>query len=111
MVLTTRLNAVAVSSDIRHKFAVASEIPNVRTEHSFVKVLAHGWEWGSTYLAIGPACNSFVRRIERQWRPAGDRTTQSGGMSGIGTTSTPFATRGQMERHRSWAAPDSTRID
>jgi hypothetical protein len=39
--------------DIRHKFAFSFlyEIPNVRTDHAFVKALAHGWEWGGTYLA------------------------------------------------------------
>ncbi len=39
--------------DIRNKFALSFlyEIPNVRTEHAFVKALAHGWEWGGTYLA------------------------------------------------------------
>jgi len=39
--------------DIRHKFALSFlyEIPNVRTDHAFVKALAHGWEWGGTYLA------------------------------------------------------------
>jgi len=39
--------------DIRHKFALSFlyEIPNLRTDHAFVKALAHGWEWGGTYLA------------------------------------------------------------
>jgi len=39
--------------DIRHKFALSFlyEIPNVPTDHAFVKALAHGWEWGGTYLA------------------------------------------------------------
>ena len=39
--------------DIRHKFALSFlyEIPNVQTDHAFVKALAHGWEWGGTYLA------------------------------------------------------------
>jgi hypothetical protein len=39
--------------DNRHKFALSFlyEIPNVQTEHAFVKALAHGWEWGGTYLA------------------------------------------------------------
>jgi hypothetical protein len=39
--------------DIRHKFALSFlyEIPNVQTDHAFLKGLAHGWEWGGTYLA------------------------------------------------------------
>src|SRR5205807_6602846 len=39
--------------DIRHKlaFSFLYEIPNMQTEHAFVKALAHGWEWGGTYLA------------------------------------------------------------
>jgi hypothetical protein len=39
--------------DIRHKFALSFlyEIPNVQTDHAFVRALAHGWEWGGTYLA------------------------------------------------------------
>ncbi len=39
--------------DIRQKFALSFlyEIPNVQTDHAFVKALAHGWEWGGTYLA------------------------------------------------------------
>jgi len=28
-----------------------AEIPNLQTDHAFVKALAHGWEWGGTYLA------------------------------------------------------------
>jgi hypothetical protein len=39
--------------DIKNKFALSFlyEIPNVHTDHAFVKALAHGWEWGGTYLA------------------------------------------------------------
>jgi hypothetical protein len=39
--------------DIRHKFALSFlyEIPNVQTDHAFVKALVHGWELGGTYLA------------------------------------------------------------
>jgi hypothetical protein len=39
--------------NITHKFALSFlyEIPNVRSENRFVKTLAHGWEWGGTYLA------------------------------------------------------------
>jgi hypothetical protein len=39
--------------DLTHKFALSFlyTLPNVNTEHGFVKVLAHGWEWGGSYLA------------------------------------------------------------
>lgn len=39
--------------DIRHKLAISwlYDIPNVRTSYGFVRVLAHGWEWGGSYLA------------------------------------------------------------
>ena len=39
--------------NIRHKLAISFlyDIPNVSTDHAFVKALAHGWEWGGTYLA------------------------------------------------------------
>ena len=39
--------------NITHKLAISFlyEIPNVQTDHAFVKALAHGWEWGGTYLA------------------------------------------------------------
>ncbi len=39
--------------DNRHKFALSFlyEIPNVQTDHAFVKALVHGWEFGGTYLA------------------------------------------------------------
>ena len=39
--------------NIPHKLAISFlyEIPNVPTENRFVKTLAHGWEWGGTYLA------------------------------------------------------------
>ena len=39
--------------DLPQKFAVTwvYDLPNVRTDHRFVRALAHGWEWSGTYLA------------------------------------------------------------
>jgi hypothetical protein len=39
--------------NIPNKLAISwvYDLPNVRTDHSFVRVLAHGWEWSGSYLA------------------------------------------------------------
>jgi hypothetical protein len=39
--------------DIRNKFAITwvYELPNIHSEHSFVRGVAHGWEWGGSYIA------------------------------------------------------------
>src|ERR1700682_1799289 len=39
--------------DITHKLAISwvFELPNVQTDHSFVRAVAHGWEWSGGYLA------------------------------------------------------------
>jgi hypothetical protein len=39
--------------DVRHKLAISwvHELPNVRTDLGFLRVLAHGWEWGGSYIA------------------------------------------------------------
>ena len=39
--------------DIRHKLAISwvYELPNVRTDLGFLRVVANGWEWGGSYLA------------------------------------------------------------
>jgi len=39
--------------DLNHKLAVSFlyEIPKLRTEKSYLKLLAHGWQWSGTYLA------------------------------------------------------------
>src|SRR4029077_3156452 len=38
--------------DINHKFAMVwvYDLPNVQTDHNFVKLLAHGWQWNGTYI-------------------------------------------------------------
>jgi Carboxypeptidase regulatory-like domain/TonB dependent receptor-like, beta-barrel len=39
--------------DLPQKFAMTwvYDLPNVRTDHRFVRAIAHGWEWSGTYLA------------------------------------------------------------
>lgn len=39
--------------DLTHKFALSFlyEIPNITTGNGFLKAVAHGWEWGGSYLA------------------------------------------------------------
>jgi len=39
--------------DIRHKFVISwlYELPNVSTDRSFLKILAHGWQWSGSYIA------------------------------------------------------------
>ena len=77
--------------DIRHKFALSFlyEIPNVRTDHAFVKALAHGWEWGGTYLAESGQPVTPLSGVDSNANgdSAGDRTIiNPGGASGIGTS-------------------------
>ena len=77
--------------DIRHKFALSFlyEIPNVRTDHTFVKALAHGWEWGGTYLAESGQPVTPLSGVDSNANgdSAGDRTIiNPGGASGIGTS-------------------------
>jgi len=39
--------------DINQKLALSFlyEVPNIQTENGFLRVLAHGWQWGGSYLA------------------------------------------------------------
>jgi hypothetical protein len=39
--------------NIRHKLAISwvYDLPNIQSDHSFVRVLAHGWEWSGSYVA------------------------------------------------------------
>jgi len=39
--------------DIPHKLAISwvYQLPNIHSEHSFVRAFAHGWEYSGTYLA------------------------------------------------------------
>ncbi len=74
--------------DITHKFALAFlyQIPNVSTDHGFVKVLAHGWEWGGTYLAESGQPVTPLSGVDSNANgdAAGDRTIIN--PSGVGRT-------------------------
>jgi hypothetical protein len=74
--------------DIRHKFALSFlyEIPNVQTEHAFVRALAHGWEWGGTYLAESGQPVTPLSGIDSDANgdSAGDRTIIN--PAGVGLT-------------------------
>jgi len=77
--------------DIRHKFALSFlyEIPNVQSDHAFVKVLAHGWEFGGTYLAESGQPVTPLSGVDSNANgdSAGDRTIiNPGGASGVGTS-------------------------
>jgi len=77
--------------DIRHKLAISFlyEIPNVHTDHAFVKALAHGWEWGGTYLAESGQPVTPLSGVDSNANgdSAGDRTIiNSVGASGVGTS-------------------------
>jgi len=77
--------------DIRHKLAISFlyEIPNVHTDHAFVKALAHGWEWGGTYLAESGQPVTPLSGVDSNANgdSAGDRTIiNPGGASGVGTS-------------------------
>ncbi len=39
--------------NIRHKLAISwvYDLPNIQTDRSFLRVLAHGWEWSGSYVA------------------------------------------------------------
>jgi len=74
--------------DNRHKFALSFlyEIPNLQTEHAFVKALAHGWEWGGTYLAESGQPVTPLSGIDSNANgdSAGDRTIIN--PAGVGLT-------------------------
>jgi hypothetical protein len=75
--------------DIKHKFALSFlyEVPNVSTNHAFVKTLAHGWEWGGTYLAESGQPVTPLSGVDSNANgdAAGDRTIinpQGAGLTG-----------------------------
>jgi hypothetical protein len=77
--------------DIRHKFALSFlyEIPNVHTEHGFVRTLAHGWEWGGTYLAESGQPVTPLSGVDSNANgdSAGDRTIiNAAGLKSVGTS-------------------------
>jgi len=77
--------------DIRHKFALSFlyEIPNVHSENGFVRTLAHGWEWGGTYLAESGQPVTPLSGVDSNANgdSAGDRTIiNAAGLKSVGTS-------------------------
>jgi hypothetical protein len=76
--------------NVTHKFALSFlyQLPNVNTDHAFVRALAHGWEWGGTYLAQSGQPVTPLSGVDsnRNGDSAGDRTIIN--PSGIGLTGT-----------------------
>ena len=74
--------------DLPQKFAVTwvYDLPNISSEHRFVRALAHGWEWSGTYLAqLGqPVTPLSDADSNVNGDSAGDRTILN--PSGLGLT-------------------------
>jgi carboxypeptidase family protein/TonB-dependent receptor-like protein len=75
---------------IPHKFTVTwvYELPNIQTEHAFLRTLAHGWEWSGSYLAESgqPVTPLSDTDANANGDAAGDRTIfNPGGISNTGT--------------------------
>src|SRR5947208_3609448 len=74
--------------NVTHKFALSFlyQLPNVQTDHAVVRTLAHGWEWGGTYLAQSGQPVTPLSGVDsnRNGDSAGDRTIIN--PSGIGLT-------------------------
>jgi len=76
--------------DIRNKLAISwvYELPNIHTDHAFVRALAHGWEWGGSYLAESgqPVTPLSDADSNANGDGAGDRTIFN--PAGVGNTGT-----------------------
>lgn len=77
--------------DLNHKFAIAFlyELPNINTESGFLRVLAHGWQWGGSYLAQTGQPVTPLSGVDSNVNgdAAGDRTIIN--PAGIGLTGSP----------------------
>jgi carboxypeptidase family protein/TonB-dependent receptor-like protein len=75
---------------IPQKFAVTwvYELPNLPTEHAFLRTLAHGWEWSGSYLAESgqPVTPLSDTDANANGDAAGDRTIFN--PNGVGNTGT-----------------------
>jgi hypothetical protein len=85
--------------NIPHKFALSFlyDIPNVHTDKGFVKILAHGWEWGGTYLAESGQPVTPLSGVDSNANgdSAGDRTViNSSGVGLTGSTVSPVCNDG-----------------
>jgi hypothetical protein len=85
--------------DIPQKLAISwvYDIPNLRSEHSYVRALVHGWEWSGTYIAESgqPVTPLSDADSNGNGDGAGDRTIINPGGSGLtGTIVDPVCNDG-----------------
>jgi hypothetical protein len=76
--------------NIPNKLAISwvYELPNLRTDHSFVRALAHGWEWSGSYIAESGQPVTPLSDVDANANGdgAGDRTIiNPSGVAGTGT--------------------------
>lgn len=64
--------------DITHKLAISwvYNLPNIRTDHGYLKALAHGWELSGSYIAESGQPVTALSDTDSNFNgdPAGDRT-------------------------------------
>jgi hypothetical protein len=85
--------------NIRHKLAISwvYDLPNISTEHGYLRAVAHGWELSGSYIAesgqpVTPLSNNDANA---NGDPAGDRTLINPNGAGLtGTTVTPLCNNG-----------------
>jgi Carboxypeptidase regulatory-like domain/TonB dependent receptor len=99
--------------DIRHKFALSFlyEVPNVSTDHAFVKILAHGWEWAGGYLAESGQPVTPLSGIDSNLNgdSAGDRTVINPNGHGLtGSVVNPVCNDGAGGATRIITDPDNS---
>ena len=77
--------------DLNQKFAIAFlyEFPNISTENGFLRAVAHGWQWGGSYLAQSgqPVTPLSGADSNANGDSAGDRTIFN--PAGVGLTGSP----------------------
>ena len=77
--------------DLNQKFAIAFlyEFPNISTENGFLRAVAHGWQWGGSYLAQSgqPVTPLSGADSNANGDSAGDRTIFN--PAGLGLTGSP----------------------
>ena len=76
--------------NIPQKFTIlwVYELPNIHTDHGFVRTLAHGWEWSGSYIAESgqPVTPLSDTDSNANGDGAGDRTIFN--LNGVGNTGT-----------------------
>jgi hypothetical protein len=85
--------------NIKHKLAISwvYDLPNIRTEHGYVRAVAHGWEVSGSYIAESgqPVTPLSDNDANANGDGAGDRTVINPNGRGLtGTTVTPLCNNG-----------------